>query len=173
MDSIYIHDLNIKQGFFYNKLKPKFFTMGYRWTEVDESFAILAYKQNNYSVLEGMLNQASVPSEYGDMSPLLSLSVGAVYSLPALNGEFSLPLGLQHSSWRQFLLEVLNFPDQVLLKTAYDPSVYVRETLASLELIPLSVQKVLSFDNEKQVREQLLQNPHVEAHWKTIAALQK
>lgn len=172
MDDFRLYYLNVKQGFFFDKLKPKFFAMGYRWTDMDESFAILAYKQENYSVLEGMLNQASFPSEYGDMSPLLSLSVGAVYSAPALSGDFSLPLGLQHAAWRQFLLEVLEFPETMLVKTASDPSVSVRETLASLEHLPEPVQEVLSFDIEKRVRLQLLQNPSVDEHWKTIIALQ-
>lgn len=172
MDGIDVYELNVKDGFFLNKLTPKFFAMGYRWTGVDETFAILAYKQSNYSVLEGMLNQATVPAEYGEMSPLLSLSVGAVYSPPALAGEFSLPLGLQHATWRQFLLEILQFPEQVLLKTTHDPSVSVRETLASLDSLPLSVQEILAFDREKQVRLRLLQNPHVDIHWKTIVALQ-
>lgn len=171
MDKKVEYDLKPENGFFYRKLKPKFFDLGFTWTETDERFALLTYKETEGKTLENMLKEASTPSEYGSMSPLLSLTVGAVHSPAGVDGSFSLIEGLQYPTWRGFLIETVDCPLAVLMRATLDETQSVRISLASLDGIPELIQKVLAFDSNVKVREALIANESVSETWRVVAAL--
>lgn len=164
----------VESSLFSAKLLPKFYMLGFSWTKTDEVLAMTAYREEKAYAVERMIKGAGLPADpsSGELSPLLSMSVGALCSPVGASGEFSLERAVPYPGWRGFLLETVQCPASVLTAAANDPNTAVRFALASVINIPNEAQEILARDREWRVREQLAMNVHVEDHWRALAALQ-